>query len=383
MIAAVLVVDGLQRVVLHGLADGTLVGKRVVGEHALTVQVDGQAVVEQRRGEVQAEGPTAHVGGLQRTVIVQQSCAHAIGHAEHLVLGHIATRHAGIDFLAEGSAVDLVLPVGVGIAQGCHCVGIVGIVGSEELSEGIGAEHVDLLGHGLHRTGHVDVHARLRASLTLLRGNENHTVRSTATIDGGGRSILQDGERLDVVRVDGVQHVTTADACSADRQTVDDDQRVVRGRKRRAATDADGTAGTRRTTVGRDLHTRGLTLQQIGGRRCQTLVQLVGFYRHHRTRCITFLYRTVTDDHHVFQQLGIVLEHDVHTRSSGDLRFLVAYIAYRDGGATVSLNLEVTVKIGNHTALLSCDAHGGTDDGFAGSIHHIALHSDLLCKGSD
>ena len=197
-------------------------------EHTLTIQVDGQTIVEECRCEVQADGSTIHVGGLQRTIIVQEACADAIRHAECFVLCHIATRHAGVDFLTEGSAINLILPVGVGVAQGSHSVGIVSIVGCEELSEGIGIEHVDLLGYGLHRTCHVDVYARLRTCLTLLGGNQNHTVRSTATIDGGCRSILQDGEALDVVRVNGVQNVTTADACSTDRQTVDNDQRVVR-----------------------------------------------------------------------------------------------------------------------------------------------------------
>ena len=62
---------------------------------------------------------------------------------------------------------------------------------------------------------------------------------------------------------------------------------------------------------------------------------------------------------------------------------LITHETHRNGGTAVRLNLEIAVVIGNHAARLSCDTDGGTDNGFAGSILHIAIDSNLLCKGSD
>ena len=178
-------------------------------EYTLTVQVDGQTVVEERWGQVDTYSTTAHASGLQGTVVVQEACADAVRHLEGFAARNIATRDAGVDFLGEGSAVDLVLPFGTRGTQCSHGIGIVTIVGHEEIAESLRAEHVNLLGHGLECTAHVNVDAGLCTSLTLLGGDQDHTVRSTATVNSGGRSILQNRETLDVVRVDGVQHVTT------------------------------------------------------------------------------------------------------------------------------------------------------------------------------
>ena len=129
-----------------------------MGEHALTVQVDGQTVVEQGRSEVQTYRATVHVRGLQCTIVVQVAYADTIGHLEVAFSNIYPPRYACIDFLGPGGTIDFVLPIGIGSAQGCNGIGIVAIVLHEELLEGIGAQHVDLLGNSLERTRHVYVH---------------------------------------------------------------------------------------------------------------------------------------------------------------------------------------------------------------------------------
>ena len=67
---------------------------------------------------------------------------------------------------------------------------------------------------------------------TLLGGDQHNTVSTTCTVDGTGRSILQHGHRLYVVRVDRVQRTIV-------RHTIEHDQRAVTSRHRTDTTHAD------------------------------------------------------------------------------------------------------------------------------------------------
>ena len=53
-------------------------------EHTFSIQIDGQTVVEQCRGQVEADSTTGHACGFQSTVIVQETCADTIRHLEGL-----------------------------------------------------------------------------------------------------------------------------------------------------------------------------------------------------------------------------------------------------------------------------------------------------------
>ena len=81
------------------------------------------------------------------------------------------------------------------------------------------------------------------AAGALLGGDNDNTVGSAGTVDGGGRCILEDGEALDVLRVDGGQRVTHAgNAVIGNGQAVDDIQRVVGCVQGCSATDTDGSS---------------------------------------------------------------------------------------------------------------------------------------------
>ena len=63
---------------------------------------------------------------------------------------------------------------------------------------------------------------------TFLGGNKDDTIGSTGTVDSGSGSVLEDGEALDIVRVDHGEWVRyTLNTILIHSETIDDDQRAV------------------------------------------------------------------------------------------------------------------------------------------------------------
>ena len=90
----------------------------------------------------------------------------------------------------------------------------------------LGVKHVHVLAH--HAQGMLVVHVEVRggrALVALLGGDYDNAVGCARTVDGGGGGVLEDGEALDVVRVDGRQGVAgAAHAVIADGKAVHDDE---------------------------------------------------------------------------------------------------------------------------------------------------------------
>ena len=204
-----LMINLLQWVVLNCSANGTLVSIRVVCEYTLTIKVDGQTVVQQSWSKVETNSCTVHACGLQCTIVVQETSTYTIRHLEVGILSNMSTSYACIDFLSECCTINLVLPVGVSIAKSCNSIGIFTIIGHEELAECVSTQYIDLLTNSLESTADINAYTWFSTCLTLLCGNQDNTVRCTATINSCGRSILKNREALDVVRVDCVQNITT------------------------------------------------------------------------------------------------------------------------------------------------------------------------------
>ena len=114
----------------------------------------------------------------------------------------------------------------------------------------------------------------------------------------------------------------------------------------------------------------------------QAVVFAVGANGCHRTGEVVLLHGTVTDDHHVAQCLCILFKSDGKRWGYSHVLGFVTDVRNLELLALVCFDYEVTVEVGNHTVVLSHNADSGTDDGFSGSIFHMALHSDLLCKGT-
>ena len=303
------VVNGLGGVISHGGTHGTGVGKAVVHIHTLGVEVHRQVLVQEGRSEGDGQGLTGHVGGLEGTVLVVITKRYTPRHIELGALTYLAG-HGSVAFQGAGQAEDFLLPVGVFLTQGL-VGGAAGTVHmNHQPAEFHTVQHIHILGVLAQGAGEVHVYVNLVVVLgALLGGDDDNTVGCTGTEDGGGRSVLQHGEALDIGRVDGGQRVCHAvDAYLRDGEAVDHDQRVVVGLQGGAATDTDGVAGTRSTITGGHHHTGALTLQEGSRGSGDTLVQLVGLHSGDRTGHIVLLYGTVTDDHHLVQEMGILFE---------------------------------------------------------------------------
>ena len=138
--------------------------------------------------------------------------------------------------------------------------------------------------------------------------------------------------------MDGSQRVThTADVAIVNGHSVNHDQRIVRGRHRRTATDADSRATTRGTAVGNHTDTSRLTYEHIRGRGDGTLYQFVCTEGSHATCQVVFLHTTIADNYHFLQGLRVILHADGDRGSGQSCSILVAHI--RDGQSVALIRL--------------------------------------------
>ena len=215
------VVQGLHlRIVVLGVGDvhaGTDVqgaGQLIVGVHAagetLVARGVGDALVV-LVGEGGVETAPFGTGGCVELILLQ--AAHAGQFLDPV--GHRLVGRARIVVV-----VDVAAGVGVG-----HFVEVI------QLLAGHHAE-VIVVGEGADtefRTGA----ERSLAGFTALGGHQDDAVRSAGTVDGGGSRVLQDGQALDIVRVDGGDGVVRVGEVALvtrhHRNTVDDPERLVAG----------------------------------------------------------------------------------------------------------------------------------------------------------
>ena len=224
-----------------------------------------------------------------------------------------------------------------------------------------------------------------QTDLTILRallgGDDDHTIRSTRTIDSSSRSILQHGEALDIVRVHHGQWVAqTLHTTVIHSQTIDHDQRVVRSAQRSTATDTDGRTTTRRTTIGSDIHTGYLTSHHVLSIGYQTAVHLIRLDSRHRTSQVVFLCSTITDDNHLLKHLRVILQGHHNLRSCAHLLGDVA--DKRNGERRTGRNCqcEVTIQISNHTIGWITFLHDVCAYHLkARCVFHVAFHGNVLC----
>ena len=89
------------------------------------------------------------------------------------------------------------------------------------------------------------------------------------------------------------------------------------------------------------------------------------------------LHGTITDNHHVFQDLSILFQRDV---DSGTYRNRDGLEAHERNGNLATLGCrdrEITVEVRRSATLLTDHADSSAKDRFAGIILNITLHSDL------
>ena len=202
------------------------------------------------------------------------------------------------------------------------------------------------------------------AAFSFLGGDDDDAVGCTRTVDGSRRGILEDGHRLDVLRVNHRQGVGSAGvALVGHGHAVDHDKRVVGGGKRGAAADADVGVACGVTSVGRYRHTRaGAYKEVLCGCRYAGL-HIVGSHDRHRSGGVRFFYRTVSDHHCLGEHGGVLFHHDVEMSLTVDRHFhrVVAHVAYHEGGVRGHRDGEVAVNVCRGSVGGAFFHHGGTD----------------------
>ena len=203
-VQTVLVIYRLGRSVLDCLGDGIGVCEPGVHVHRLAIQVEGEMLVQEGRSKVEGNGLTAHIAGLQGTLLIETADGNAVWHADHLVVK--LAGEGSVQLIGLGETVDFLLPVGVDafiITEGLVCIGFCACILLHSLTEFSCIHNIHEACILVEGSGEIDVEVNtLSGAVALLGGDEDDTVGSPGAVDCGCGSVLQDGEALDIVRVD-------------------------------------------------------------------------------------------------------------------------------------------------------------------------------------
>ena len=152
---------------------------------------------------------------------------------------------------------------------------------------------------------------------------------------------------------------------SGHRQAVDHVQRGVGGVDGRAATDADGRAGTRHTVTGGDDHARALAAEEVGRGSDDALVDLIGLDRGDGTGEVALLHGAVADDHDLVQEMAVLFEGDRggHFRGLEDLGRVADAADFDQGIAARDIEYEVAVDARGGAVRRALLHDGGSDHG--------------------
>ena len=152
----------------EGCTDGTAcVGIAVFLVHVLGVDIEYQVVLEETGRQIDRTVETTHPAGHHDTIVDIIAQAHAVGHVLQTTL------HAEALVSRYGSAEDLVLPVGVGIAE---LAGIQSVDRTDQTLVLGGVEHVVFLLDGRHgEVGIVREH-RCLSGASFLSGDDDYTI---------------------------------------------------------------------------------------------------------------------------------------------------------------------------------------------------------------
>ena len=282
-------------------------------DDALGVEIDGEMFVEEVGRKAQVERSALVFRRFERTLLIGVAHRRAIGHA----VVDIADQ-ADVVVVRNGGAENQILPVGILIAE--HRLHLVagrrpcGVDLIDVVAELAGRHDGQLVGIGLYAHA-AAVRYTGRIAVPLLGGNEDDAVRSTRTVDGRRRSVLEHGERFDVVGVDRLQRIPhTLAAVYRNGHSVDHDQRVVRRIERSRTAHADRRTRTGTAVARDDVHAGDLALEHVLRGDYGAAVELLGLDRHDRTGHVVLFDRAVTDHHHVVDTHGIHLKRNVRQR---------------------------------------------------------------------
>ena len=318
-----------------GILQGTpgrsalVVGLRIVETHR-----HGETVRERNR-QVHAGGGLLEVGVDQGTLFIVVVRAHEVVDLAGLARrgSVVVLHHAQLEVVVHPVEVLLQQALGIGEVEqggGEHALRIVvellGVHRAEGAHQGFLDTAVGLEFHGGLVPG------------TGFGGDHDDTAGSGRTVQGGGGSVLQDGDGLDVVGVEGaagdaVHHIERTGACGDGAGTADADVGVVTGL---AGAVHDHDAGH-------------LALQHVTYVVGAHVAEFLTAHRDDGAGEFRFLLRGVTQDNDFVEGLGVRAEGYVDDGAAVD-RFRNADITQggeRDRGVRGRLDHEFTVVIGN------------------------------------
>ena len=263
--------------------------------------------VEEARIDAEVTADTVHLVGLQYALLVVEARRDTIGELA------CCTADAEVVVTAVGQLIDLILPVCIGRAKLRDGSGV------DTLNQGtilVCREDTYTASSFGERALHGDSDLGLLPDLTTLRGDHDHTIGSTRTVDSRSRSILQHVHRSDVLRVDGAEDTRSTSYCGVlDGYPVDDDQWVVACVERSTATDTDTTTGTRRAVRG-DLHPSDLPYEEFASSRDSPLLEVLLVDGADGAGEVLLLHRAVADDYNLLEALSALLEDDLQGEGS-------------------------------------------------------------------
>ena len=225
----------------------------------------------------------------------------------------------------------------------------------------------------------VEGYGRLTFLTTFCR-NQDNTVGSTRTVDGGG-SVLQHRHRFDFIRIQTVHTTITVG------HTIDYNQRVLTT-ERVGTTDTDCRTATtrfvRRLETDDTRHTADHGVRQVRRRRS---LQLFTGDAGHGAGNGNFLLRTVTNDHDFIQTFGIFAQGNTKLGfgTNRDVLSLITDIGnLQDGIGGNPINDELTIHIGDRTQGGSLHQDIGSDNRDTRLIDYRTMHGlSLLCQSDN
>ena len=277
----------------------------------------------------------------------------------------------------------------VGLEGTVHIVITTGILGLDFRGGGDGG--VSILAGYVHLYG--------TSVLTLLGGDEHHTVSCTGTVQGGSGRTLQHGHALDILRVD-IHHtvgeggggagntigtgVTAVDGGVIVDDTIHHEQRLVVAALGSGVTttDDDGRTGTGGTGSLGHIDTRDLTGQGVDDVGVLVLHQFVGIHLGNGvTQGLALALDTQGGDNRFLQEFVVFLQDYLHAGGGGHVNGSIADAGNLQGGTGGGGDGESTIPVGHSTVGGSFDDDTCTRNGYSLSINNSTGNPGLLLIG--
>ena len=208
--------------------------------------------------------------------------------------------------------------------------------------------------------------------LAVLGGDHHNTVCTSGTVDGGGGSVLQNLDALDVGGVDEVGVV-------AHLHTVHDIKRRGVAIDGTHTTDADGRLAVRSTVLLGDHHTSCRALEGHGDVGRHPLHHGFLVDSGHGTGDVALPHGTITNDHDILEHGVVVLQDDLEVVPSIHSNTLrkISHIGDIKCCIRGSLHGELTVVVGDYTSVATLHPYGSPNDWFPRCISHRSFDGAL------